>query len=99
MDWAMHVNCLKISGPAKSIIMPLKSWLVRVVALVVADSRCIMAIPRYLKARQKAIYSEDAGKPIRKSHENPYILELYEEFLGKPHERKIASSAAYALFR
>lgn len=37
-----------------------------------------------LKARQKAIYQEDAGKTLRKSHENPYILKLYEEFLGKP---------------
>jgi NADP-reducing hydrogenase subunit HndD len=37
-----------------------------------------------LKARQKAIYCEDAGKALRKSHENPYILKLYEEFLGKP---------------
>ncbi|WP_026475073.1 NADH-dependent [FeFe] hydrogenase, group A6 [Alkaliflexus imshenetskii] len=37
-----------------------------------------------LKKRQRAIYREDAGKPIRKSHENPYIIKLYEEFLGKP---------------
>ncbi len=37
-----------------------------------------------LKARQKAIYSEDESKVIRKSHENPYIIKLYEEFLGKP---------------
>ncbi|MDC0584252.1 NADH-dependent [FeFe] hydrogenase, group A6 [Bacteroidales bacterium] len=37
-----------------------------------------------LQARTKAIYDEDAGKPIRKSHENPYIQKLYEEFLGKP---------------
>jgi NADP-reducing hydrogenase subunit HndD len=37
-----------------------------------------------LKARAKAIYREDAGKSIRKSHENPYILQLYKEFLGKP---------------
>ncbi|ASB49734.1 NADH-dependent [FeFe] hydrogenase, group A6 [Alkalitalea saponilacus] len=37
-----------------------------------------------LKKRQKAIYAEDAGKPIRKSHENPYIQKLYKEFLGKP---------------
>lgn len=41
-----------------------------------------------LKARTKAIYSEDAGKPIRKSHENPYIIKLYEEFLGKPMSEK-----------
>jgi len=37
-----------------------------------------------LKARYKAIYREDAGKAIRKSHENPYITQLYKEFLGKP---------------
>lgn len=41
-----------------------------------------------LKARAKAIYQEDAGKPIRKSHENPYIIKLYEEFLGKPMSEK-----------
>ena len=41
-----------------------------------------------LKARHKAIYLEDAGKPIRKSHENPYIVKLYEEFLGKPLSEK-----------
>ncbi|MDR2906937.1 MAG: [FeFe] hydrogenase, group A [Bacteroidales bacterium] len=37
-----------------------------------------------LKKRSAAIYEEDKGKPIRKSHENPYITKLYEEFLGKP---------------
>nr|WP_304505397.1 NADH-dependent [FeFe] hydrogenase, group A6 [Ancylomarina sp. 16SWW S1-10-2] len=34
--------------------------------------------------RAAALYREDAGKAIRKSHENPYIIKLYEEFLGKP---------------
>ncbi len=37
-----------------------------------------------LKARQQAIYEEDKNKPIRKSHENPEIKKLYEEYLGKP---------------
>ncbi|MBN1158182.1 MAG: iron hydrogenase small subunit [Bacteroidales bacterium] len=37
-----------------------------------------------LKKRMEAIYREDATKSIRKSHENPYIIKLYEEFLGKP---------------
>ncbi len=41
-----------------------------------------------LKARTAAIYREDAGKPIRKSHENPYIIQLYKEFLGKPMSEK-----------
>jgi NADP-reducing hydrogenase subunit HndD len=37
-----------------------------------------------LKKRNAVLYAEDAGKPERKSHENPYIVELYEKFLGKP---------------
>lgn len=37
-----------------------------------------------LLARAEALYREDAGKPLRKSHENPYIQTLYEEYLGKP---------------
>jgi NADP-reducing hydrogenase subunit HndD len=41
-----------------------------------------------LKARQMAIYSEDSMKVIRKSHENPYIVKLYEEFLGRPMSEK-----------
>jgi NADH-quinone oxidoreductase subunit G/NADP-reducing hydrogenase subunit HndD len=36
------------------------------------------------KARMKGIYDEDLGLPIRKSHENPAVVALYEEFLGKP---------------
>jgi len=39
---------------------------------------------KILKARHEAIYREDARKPIRKSHENPYIKQLYKEFLGEP---------------
>ena len=34
--------------------------------------------------RAKALYSEDARLSIRKSHENPDIKKLYEEFLEKP---------------
>lgn len=41
-----------------------------------------------LKKRQKAIYEEDKNKAIRKSHENPYIVELYEKFLGEPMSEK-----------
>jgi NADP-reducing hydrogenase subunit HndD len=39
-------------------------------------------------ARQKAIYSEDKMKVIRKSHENPSIQKLYSEFLEKPLSEK-----------
>lgn len=37
-----------------------------------------------LKKRQRAIYEEDRNKVLRKSHENPFITKLYEEFLGEP---------------
>lgn len=34
--------------------------------------------------RAKAIYDEDKEMPIRKSHNNPYITKIYEEYLGEP---------------
>jgi len=41
-----------------------------------------------LKKRAAALYREDANKPVRKSHENQYIIQLYKEFLGKPNSEK-----------
>jgi len=38
--------------------------------------------------RMKGIYTEDESKPLRKSHENPYIVKMYEEFLGSPNGHK-----------
>lgn len=37
-----------------------------------------------VKKRREAIYREDQGKKIRKSHENPEIVKLYKEYLGEP---------------
>jgi NADP-reducing hydrogenase subunit HndD len=34
--------------------------------------------------RGAALYKEDADLPMRKSHENPSIKALYDEYLGKP---------------
>jgi len=34
--------------------------------------------------RAKGIYNEDKSLPLRKSHKNPQITKLYEEFLGTP---------------
>lgn len=36
------------------------------------------------KKRLEAIYREDEGKEIRKSHENPFIKQIYEDYLQKP---------------
>jgi iron only hydrogenase large subunit-like protein len=38
--------------------------------------------------RVEAIYSEDESMAIRKSHENPEIIAIYKEFLGKPNSHK-----------
>ena len=37
-----------------------------------------------VRRRMEAIYREDAGKPIRKSHENPDIVAIYKEYYGEP---------------
>ncbi len=34
--------------------------------------------------RMDAIFAEDEGKPMRKSHENQAVQELYKDFLGEP---------------
>ncbi len=44
--------------------------------------------PEIRKKRAEAIYSEDEEMPIRKSHENPEVLEIYKEFLGEPLSHK-----------
>ena len=36
------------------------------------------------KARIAVLYARDAGMELRKSHENPEIKQVYEEFYGKP---------------
>ncbi|MGV8147141.1 MAG: NADH-dependent [FeFe] hydrogenase, group A6 [Alkaliphilus sp.] len=41
-----------------------------------------------LHKRMEAIYREDRSKKVRKSHENPYIKKLYDEFLGEPYGEK-----------
>lgn len=38
--------------------------------------------------RAKAIYEEDKALPIRKSHENPRMMKLYEEYFEKPGSHK-----------
>ncbi len=38
--------------------------------------------------RAKALYNQDAAMPLRKSHENPAIKALYDDYLGKPGSHK-----------
>ena len=41
-----------------------------------------------IQARMDAIYEIDAGKQLRKSHENPEIKALYNDYLGEPNGHK-----------
>ncbi|MGL4345781.1 MAG: NADH-dependent [FeFe] hydrogenase, group A6 [Cellulosilyticaceae bacterium] len=41
-----------------------------------------------LKKRREALYTEDAGKTLRKSHENPAVIELYDNYFGHPMSHK-----------
>ncbi len=40
------------------------------------------------RKRMEAIYDEDTHMEIRKSHENPEVIAIYEEFLGHPNSHK-----------
>jgi NADP-reducing hydrogenase subunit HndD len=40
--------------------------------------------PRLLRERAQALYRVDSGKTLRRSHENPAVLKLYETFLAAP---------------
>jgi iron-only hydrogenase group A len=37
-----------------------------------------------IRARMRALYHIDRDEPLRKSHENPSIKRIYEDYLGKP---------------
>jgi iron-only hydrogenase group A len=40
--------------------------------------------PQLLEKRKNGLYTTDQKRKIRKSHENPAIIQLYKEFLGEP---------------
>ena len=42
----------------------------------------------YKDKRANALYSEDEGRPLRVSHKNPQIIDLYKNFLGEPNSHK-----------
>ena len=40
--------------------------------------------PEIRQKRMEAIYAEDMGMDMRKSHDNPEVVKLYKDFLGQP---------------
>ncbi len=56
--------------------------------LVHAEEYIYPLDPEIIRKRQMALYKIDENKELRKSHENPFIIKLYEEFLGSPGSEK-----------
>jgi iron only hydrogenase large subunit-like protein len=48
----------------------------------------INASEESVKARMQTLYDIDEKDSIKTSHQNPYIKELYEKFLGEPLSHK-----------
>jgi len=44
--------------------------------------------PEIRRKRAEAIYAEDAGMPLRKSHQNPEVIKIYKDFLDHPLSEK-----------
>lgn len=53
---------------------------------IVSAAKRMECDPKVLRA--KALYDEDVGKPIRKSHENAEVKALYDTYLVKPNSHK-----------
>ncbi len=43
---------------------------------------------KILEKRKEAIYKADSGLSLRKSHQNPDVIKLYDEYLDKPGSKK-----------
>jgi len=48
----------------------------------------VRAVEDVFKLRSQAIYNIDKNYPIRKSHQNPSIQKIYDEYLGEPNSHK-----------
>ena len=70
-----------------------RSWAARAAASTAAASlrqsgRCAELYGCAGDPRRACCTDNDEAKPIRKSHENPAIKKLYEEYLGEPGSHK-----------
>jgi iron-only hydrogenase group A len=79
-------------GNARSVIERVKSGKAsyHFIEIMTCPGGCIggggqprMTTDEVRRARIQAIYKEDEGKKLRKSHDNPEIKQIYAEFLGR----------------
>jgi NADP-reducing hydrogenase subunit HndD len=98
-DWAfLEGVCLKVAvahglGNARQVVEAIKngSKSYHFVEVMTCPGGCIggggqprMTTDDVRRARIAAIYAEDENRPLRKSHQNPSVVELYREMLGQP---------------
>ncbi len=89
----LHVCVAHGLANAKVVMDKVKSgeWQYHFIEIMACPGGCIggggqpiPTSPEIRDQRIRAIYAEDAMKCIRKSHENPEVLQLYREFLVEP---------------
>ncbi len=94
-DLELHIGIAHELGNARKLLNAIKTGTVEpfhAIEIMACPGGCIggggqpyhHGDPDILRKRQEAIYREDRGKLRRKSHENPHVQRLYEEYLGKP---------------
>ncbi|MDQ1257586.1 MAG: NADP-reducing hydrogenase subunit HndD [Candidatus Hydrogenedentes bacterium] len=98
-DWAflngvtMNVAVAHGLGNARKVIERIRSGeaTYHFVEVMTCPGGCIggggqprMTTNEVRQARINAIYKEDEGKKLRKSHENADIIKIYEEYFGQP---------------
>ena len=98
-DWrflegvTLNVAVAHTLGNAKKLIESIKSGKksYHFIEIMACPGGCIggggqprMTTNEVRQARINAIYKEDEGRKLRKSHDNPAVKEIYEEFLIKP---------------
>ena len=91
----VELNCIVAHGlsNARTVMQGVKDGELDVhfIEIMACPGGCLggggQPIPTNQEIREKrasAIYEEDENLPIRKSHENPEIVQIYEEFLEEP---------------
>ncbi|WP_300526265.1 NADH-dependent [FeFe] hydrogenase, group A6 [Aminiphilus sp.] len=94
-DLALHIGIAHGLGNARKLLDAVRSGSVapfHAIEIMACPGGCVggggqpyhHGHMEIVRKRAEALYREDLGKPRRKSHENPDIIRLYEEFLGKP---------------
>ena len=93
----LHVAVAHTLGNARRVLEAVKAGTAQYhfIEIMACPGGCIggggQPIPTTDEIRKKriaAIYQVDRDMPLRKSHDNPVIKVLYEEFLGEPNSHK-----------